>query len=104
MDYDELVEFIEAFEAFEMDKEAYDDLLDDCYEPCRIGNLEYSPSQVLRQCDPIAYDIGLGEEENYQREELTSTFNQELDSAQDSEEITQAQYDELKARFDAIIW
>lgn len=36
-------------------------MLDECYEPFRIGNLEYQPSRVLRAIDPIAFRCGLME-------------------------------------------
>ncbi len=39
--------------------EAYNDLLDECNDEIVIGSLRYSPSQVLREVDPIAYNIGL---------------------------------------------
>jgi len=39
----------------------YDQMLDECNQKIRIGNLTYCPSQVLKDCDPIAYRIGLGE-------------------------------------------
>jgi hypothetical protein len=38
----------------------YDELLDEGQE-IRIGNLVYSPSQVLKAVDPIAYEIGFSE-------------------------------------------
>lgn len=40
-------------------KEAYDDMLDDCYEGISIGDLCYCPSRVLEAVDPIAYHCGL---------------------------------------------
>lgn len=39
--------------------EDYDALLDDCYPTIKFGDLEYSPSHVLREVDPIAYREGL---------------------------------------------
>ena len=35
----------------------FDDWLDELGEPCKVGTLEYSQSQVLKQCDPIAYRV-----------------------------------------------
>lgn len=37
----------------------YDDLLDDGYEEVRIGNCAFSASQILKNCDPIAYKLGI---------------------------------------------
>ena len=53
---------METFDPDEKEAEdAFDDMLDECCEPLRIGYLEYSPSQVLRKVDPIAYRIGVDE-------------------------------------------
>lgn len=38
--------------------ERFDDLLD-CGDMVTIGTLEYLPSRVLREVDPIAYRCGL---------------------------------------------
>ena len=40
--------------------ESFDDALDQ-QEPLRIGSLTFSPSKVLRLCDPIAYRMGVDE-------------------------------------------
>lgn len=53
---------LDDFEPDDMEAEdAYDEMLDDCYEPFRIGSMEYSPSLVLREVDPIAYRCGLND-------------------------------------------
>ena len=41
--------------------ENYNDFLDEVNPEIVIGSLRYSPSQVLREVDPIAYNIGLSE-------------------------------------------
>ena len=40
---------------------SYDDMLDECNPEIKIGTLTYCPSQVLKDCDPIAYRIGFDE-------------------------------------------
>ena len=61
----ELADVRHEMETFEPDEkeaeDAYDDMLDVCYEPFRIGRMEYCPSQVLREVDPIAYRCGLSD-------------------------------------------
>ena len=47
---------------------AYDDFLDEVCEPVVIGSLTYSPSQVLKAVDPIAYRVGLSEFEDMEDE------------------------------------
>lgn len=39
------------------DTDAFNDWLDELDEPCKVGTLEYSQSQVLKNCDPVAYDM-----------------------------------------------
>ena len=34
-----------------------------------IGTLQYTPSEVLRNCDPIAYRVGLSDFEDFLSEE-----------------------------------
>jgi len=36
-------------------RERYNDLLNNCYEPIRIGKLSYSPADVLESVDKIAW-------------------------------------------------
>ena len=38
-------------------EELYDDWLDEVYEPYVIGEIEFSASTVLKECDPIAYRV-----------------------------------------------
>lgn len=38
--------------------ESYDEWLDEIHEPVKIGYMEYSASQVLKNVDPIAYRLG----------------------------------------------
>ena len=39
-------------------EEIYDEFLDECYESIKIGNIEFYPSRVLKELDPIAYNCG----------------------------------------------
>lgn len=43
------------------DEEMYDEMLDECYPVMKIGELTFYPSQILKNCDPIAYQIGVRE-------------------------------------------
>lgn len=38
-------------------EKGFDDWLNEMQEPCKVGNLEYLPSEVLKNCDPIAYRV-----------------------------------------------
>lgn len=50
-------------------EEQYEEMLDECYEPVKIGDMTFYASQILRNCDPVAYRIGLSEYEDYLAEE-----------------------------------
>jgi hypothetical protein len=39
----------------------YDEALDDAYDEVSIGYGTYSPSKVLKECDPIAYRTGFSD-------------------------------------------
>ena len=39
----------------------YDDMLDECYEPYNLNGMEFMPSTILKECDPIAYRVGLAD-------------------------------------------
>lgn len=49
----------------------YDDLLDECYEPFEIGCCSFYASEILKRCDPIAYNCGLDDEIDEQISEAT---------------------------------
>lgn len=39
-------------------EDMFDDMLDECYPVVKIGESEFHPSTILKECDPIAYRIG----------------------------------------------
>ena len=45
----------------DIDENSYDEMLDECYDVIKIGNITFLPSQVLKQCDEVAYNIGYSE-------------------------------------------
>jgi hypothetical protein len=49
--------------------EAFDNALDDCYEPFKIGEMTFYASDILRECDPIAYRIAVSEHEDEEEDE-----------------------------------
>lgn len=52
-------------------EELYKDFIDETTEPVKIWGMEYSPSQVLQEVDPIAFRVG---------------FNDWLDTLEDCED------------------
>ena len=58
-----------ALSGYELEQ-AYDEMLDECYPTFKIGYSEFYASDVLKNCDPIMYRIGLSEYiEEYLNEE-----------------------------------
>ena len=53
----------------------YDDILDECYPTYKMGCCEFYPSQIMKECDPIAYRCGISDEQSYRLEDA----NDELD-------------------------
>jgi len=45
-------------------EEMFDEMLDDVYPVVKIGDVTFYPSQILKQCDPIAYRIAVSEYED----------------------------------------
>jgi hypothetical protein len=47
-----------------MTEEMFDEYLDEIHQEYSMGWLTFTPSQILKACDPIAYRIALSEWEN----------------------------------------
>ena len=47
----------------------FDEMLDECYPIVRIGGIHFYPSQILKECDPIAYRVALSDYESTLEEE-----------------------------------
>ncbi len=41
--------------------ERYDEMLDQCYEPYNMSGMIYMPSDILKECDSIAYRVGFSD-------------------------------------------
>jgi hypothetical protein len=50
-----MLDFEMAFEV----KTMFDEMLDESYPVVNIGTLTFYPSQILKECDPIAYNESL---------------------------------------------
>lgn len=46
-----MLDFENSFEI----KSWFDEMLDESYPVFEIGDLKFYPSQILRECDPVAY-------------------------------------------------
>ena len=62
----------------------FDDWLDEIGEPCKVGTLEYSQSEVLKQCDPIAYRVCFTDDyQESMRESIEDEVRHEIESLQE---------------------
>jgi hypothetical protein len=52
-----MIEFIEESEGLAL----YDEMLDELHSPIIIGGIEFDPSRVLKELDPIAYQCGFND-------------------------------------------
>jgi hypothetical protein len=52
-----MLEFIDESEAHIL----YDEMLDELYSPISVGGVEFDPSRVLKELDPIAYRCGFND-------------------------------------------
>ena len=95
----------------EVDEEAYDEMLDDVYGKFEIGYAEFYASTILKECDPIAYNMGkqdyadgLDQEwecehcgsvysEEDEARECCSDQDEEEDLAKDAPDLTQGDID-----------
>jgi hypothetical protein len=50
-------------------EEQYEEMLDDCYPSYKINGMEFTASTILKECDPIAYRVGLSDYESTLEEE-----------------------------------
>ena len=65
------------------DLDAYREWLDEIDDPCKIGSLEYSASQVLEKCDPVAFEICYNDDyKEGHRESLFEEIQQNLEGGE----------------------
>lgn len=60
-------------------EENYDDMLDDAYGEFTIGCCTFTASQILRECDPIAYRCGIADFVNADLEDALYNFEDEYE-------------------------
>lgn len=48
----------------------YDDLLNECYGEIKLGDLVFSPAEIIKTLDPIAYRCGLADFEDVMNENM----------------------------------
>ena len=61
-----------------IEEEEFNESLDEMGE-ISVGNLTFMPSDILKSCDPVAYDIGFTEYQDYRREDIEEEVREELE-------------------------
>lgn len=72
--------------------ESFDELLD-MDGPVKVGSMEFYPSDILKNCDPIAYSISVNEYIDAHIEDL----RYDMERADDEDEV-----EDLKARIEEL--
>jgi predicted nucleic acid-binding Zn-ribbon protein len=67
----------------------YDDFLNDCNPMIKIGSLEYTPSEVLKNVDEVAYDCGY---DDYCSQEISDIEDQTEELEHELEELMEGKY------------
>ena len=76
---DELVEKEVEEQLDYIEEEEYNESLDEMGE-VSVGNLTFYPSDILKNCDPIAYRIGFTEYQDFRREDIEADVREELEA------------------------
>jgi hypothetical protein len=63
-----LMDIREKFDEQELE-EQFDEMLDESYEPFKIGTSTFYASQILNNCDPIMYRIAFDEYVDFLQEQ-----------------------------------
>ena len=64
-----------------LEESDYDDWLDELeYDGVKVGSLTFQASDVLKNCDPIAYRCGFTDYQESMRESIEDEVRQELES------------------------
>jgi hypothetical protein len=50
-------------------EQSFDEMFDEIYPVVKFGELTFYPSRILKELDPIAYQISLSEHEDYLAEQ-----------------------------------
>jgi len=87
---------IEKLKKFEASVEDVDDLIDGTHEKVRIFEMTFYPSQILKECDEIAYNEVRNELESNQIDMLYEQIEEEIENSDLSEEEKDFLTEELK--------
>lgn len=60
------------------DEDEFDEMLDEVYGSIEICNIDFDASQILRECDPIAYDCAYDEYIDDMMYEAIDTFDNDI--------------------------
>jgi hypothetical protein len=76
---DELVEKEVEEQLEQIDESEYDESLDGEGEVSVLG-MTFYPSDIIKNCDPVAYRIGFTEYQDFRREDIEADVREELEA------------------------
>lgn len=94
---------IDTFEPLDEDgvEDAYLEFLDECYGEIKIGCCTFSPSRVLKELDPIAFNCGLSEWVDGEFSSNPENFSDFVDLKKDLDEL-QDELSDLESELEAL--
>jgi len=51
-----ITENLTPYQEHQLQRDYFNPYIDELHETCKIFNVEYTPSQILKECDEIAYN------------------------------------------------
>ena len=75
---EELIEKEVEEQIDQIEEDEFNESLDEMGE-ISVGNLTFYPSDILKNCDPIAYNIGFTEYQDFRREDIEADVREELE-------------------------
>lgn len=95
---------IDNFE-YECSDDEFSDWIDSIYPEVNIGSLTFSPSDVMKELDPIAYRCGKSDyESNYDLDDCEeyTTLKDELETLEDELSDLESELEELQDELDSL--
>tara|TARA_R110002110_G_scaffold335316_1_gene546037 strand:- start:428 stop:691 length:264 start_codon:yes stop_codon:yes gene_type:complete len=83
-DYDDKVDEEVEKRLDALTEDQFNEWLDELDEPYTMGNLTFYPSDILKSCDPIAYDMCFTDDyQESMRESIEEQVRDEIDDDED---------------------
>jgi len=75
-------------------EEDYNNMLDECYPECNIAGMTFSTSHALKEIDPITYQCGFNDYQEYKTVYLCPICNTEFEDEEEAKFCCQTEEEE----------